>query len=65
MTQALSIPHYQKTFLLKALNTSGSIEGAAKLLGVCPRTVVRWMEKYRVIRVTAYKEKESLTIKNQ
>lgn len=56
MTETLSIPYYQKLFLLKALNTAGSIEGAAKVMGIAPRTVTRWMEKYNVVRVTAYKE---------
>jgi predicted DNA-binding transcriptional regulator YafY len=40
--------------MLKALNKHPTVEQAAKALGISERTLYRWMEEYKIVRVPMY-----------
>jgi len=48
MTEILNIEYHRRVLTEKAIRKAGSLEDAAKLLGVSKRTVIRWKRHYRI-----------------
>jgi hypothetical protein len=46
--EIISIDQLRKETLLKALNKSGTIGGAATLMGISERTALRWKRSYHI-----------------
>jgi transcriptional regulator with PAS, ATPase and Fis domain len=53
-TETLNIDYHNKRLMLKALNKHPTVEQAAKALGISERTLYRWMEEYKIVRVPMY-----------
>jgi transcriptional regulator with PAS, ATPase and Fis domain len=53
-TETLNIDYHNKRLMLKALNKHPTVEQAAKALGISERTLYRWMDEYKIVRVQMY-----------
>jgi predicted DNA-binding transcriptional regulator YafY len=52
--ETLNIDYHNKRLMLKALNKHPTVEQAAKALGISERTLYRWMDEYKIVRVPMY-----------
>jgi ferredoxin-like protein FixX len=46
--QSLNIHENHKMLAIKALDVSRTIKDAAKLIGICDRTLYRWIETFDI-----------------
>ena len=47
-TQSLNIHDNHKMIAIKALDASKTIKDAARLIGICDRTLYRWIETFDI-----------------
>ena len=62
--ETLNIDYHHKRLMLKALNKTSTIALAAKELGISERTLIRWMDEYKITRVKLYVVEGNYELKN-
>ena len=56
LEEVTTIDELRRSLALKALNKARGIPGAAALLGVSDRTLIRWKKNYRIGRCPVTRE---------
>jgi len=52
--EKLNLDYHIKRLMLKALNKQPTIALAATELGISERTLYRWMDEYKIVKVPLY-----------
>lgn len=63
-SENLNIDYHNKRLMIKALNKHPTITLAAKELGISERTLYRWMEEYKIVRVQLFVVEGNYELKN-